>query len=281
VKALGATLKTAYTRLCDGVEPAGLVYEPNFTETSAEALLARLESGRARDAHSAPRSSGRTAMISFLVRGTAARDFASEGQQRSLVLALRVAQAAWFQERSGIRPVLLADDVLGELDPLRRRRFWSAIDPESQVIATGTHLPRWMRGRGRYLSGGWAFVKNLRFRRRNCDFRTWQWVIAVFAALLVGFFQDRSFRVGMLFVVMFARIMPAKQATESCCRFCASATSSRWRRTSSCELATRLARLSWALRVLSSARSRMNRIDDRQARLMIATAGRRRWPPAS
>jgi DNA replication and repair protein RecF len=75
------------------------------------------------------------------VKHTTAKDFASEGQQRSLVLALRVAQAAWYQEKSGLRPVLLADDVLGELDPLRRARFWAAIDPESQVIATGTHLP--------------------------------------------------------------------------------------------------------------------------------------------
>jgi DNA replication and repair protein RecF len=58
-----------------------------------------------------------------------------------LVLALRLAQAEWFHEKSGIRPVLLADDVLGELDPARRRRFWSAIDAESQVIATGTSLP--------------------------------------------------------------------------------------------------------------------------------------------
>jgi DNA replication and repair protein RecF len=40
-----------------------------------------------------------------------------------------------------VRPVLLADDVLGELDPVRRARFWSAVDPESQIIATGTHLP--------------------------------------------------------------------------------------------------------------------------------------------
>ena len=77
----------------------------------------------------------------FTVKQTAAKDFASEGQQRSLVLALRLAQAAWFHEKSGVRPVLLADDVLGELDPGRRARFWSAIDHESQIIATGTRLP--------------------------------------------------------------------------------------------------------------------------------------------
>lgn len=142
LRVLGAALKTSYARLCDDGEAASLVYEPDFAEPSAEALLARLESGRGRDAQF------RTTLVGphrddfrFTVKGTAAKDFASEGQQRSLVLALRLAQAAWFHERSGVRPILLADDVLGELDPQRRSRFWSAIDPESQVIATGTRLP--------------------------------------------------------------------------------------------------------------------------------------------
>ena len=142
LQTLGRTLATAYARLADGAEPASLEYEPNFTEANAEALLARLEAGRTRD------QQFRSTLVGphrddfhFRVKHSAARDFASEGQQRSLVLALRLAQAAWFHERSGIRPVLLADDVLGELDPERRRRFWSAIDPESQVLATGTQLP--------------------------------------------------------------------------------------------------------------------------------------------
>jgi DNA replication and repair protein RecF len=142
LQALGTTLRTAYAQLCDSGEPADLAYDPNFEEPSAELLLARLEAGRARDVQF------RTTMVGpqrddfrFTVRGTESKDFASEGQQRSLVLALRLAQAAWFQEKSGVRPVLLADDVLGELDPVRRHRFWSTIDPESQVIATGTGRP--------------------------------------------------------------------------------------------------------------------------------------------
>lgn len=142
LQALEATLKAGYARLSDDREPVALAYQPSFAEPSAEALLARLEAGRGRD------QQFRTTLIGphrddfyFSVKGTAARDFASEGQQRSLVLALRLAQAAWFQERSGVRPVLLADDVLGELDPVRRERFWAAIDSESQIIATGTRLP--------------------------------------------------------------------------------------------------------------------------------------------
>lgn len=142
LKALAARLEAAYARLCDAAEPAGLAYAPDFAEPSAEILLARFEGARARDLQFRTTVTGphRDDFI-FSVRGKAAKDFASEGQQRSLVLALRLAQAAWFQERSGVRPVLLADDVLGELDPERRRRFWSAIDPESQVIATGTKPP--------------------------------------------------------------------------------------------------------------------------------------------
>ena len=140
--ALEKTMQAAYARIAEAAEPARLVYEPNFAEPSAEALLARLEAGRARD------QQFRSTLVGphrddfhFTVKHTAAKDFASEGQQRSLVLALRIAQAAWFQEKSGVRPVLLADDVLGELDPARRARFWSALDPEAQIIATGTHLP--------------------------------------------------------------------------------------------------------------------------------------------
>jgi DNA replication and repair protein RecF len=142
LRVLGKSLERAYGRISGDAEPAGLTYEPNFTDPSAEALLARLESGRARDLQFRSTLVGpHRDDFRFSVRRTAAKEYASEGQQRSLVLALRLAQAEWFQERSGVRPVLLADDVLGELDPARRARFWAAIDPEAQIIATGTHLP--------------------------------------------------------------------------------------------------------------------------------------------
>jgi DNA replication and repair protein RecF len=142
VRVLAETFQATYARLTDGSEAAAIVYQPNFADPSAEALLARLRSGRARDAQFRSTLVGpHRDDIGFSVRDAAAKDFGSEGQQRSAVLALRFAQAAWFQAKSGVRPVLLADDVLGELDPARRRRFWAAIDPASQVIATGTHLP--------------------------------------------------------------------------------------------------------------------------------------------
>lgn len=142
--ALGEKMRASYAQLSEAVgdEAGDLRYEPDLVEESVDALLAKLAGNRTRDAQFRATLVGpHRDDFSFLIRGAPARDFASEGQQRSLVLALRLAQAAWFHERSGVRPVLLADDVLGELDPNRRRRFWSTIDRESQVIATGTSLP--------------------------------------------------------------------------------------------------------------------------------------------
>ena len=139
---LGARLAGYYAQLAGTTEPAGLAYRPNFTEAAADALRARLVSGRGRDQQFRTTLTGpHRDELEFTVNGGAARDFASEGQQRSLVLALRLAQAAWFRQQCGVRPVLLADDVLGELDPGRRRQFWAAIDPESQILATGTTAP--------------------------------------------------------------------------------------------------------------------------------------------
>ncbi|MEN9632871.1 MAG: hypothetical protein RL077_1275 [Verrucomicrobiota bacterium] len=141
LKALGQSLMTTYARLSGNDEPASLVYEPNFPEPNAEALLAKMEASRARDQQLRSTQTGpHRDDFRFNVKGSSAKDFASEGQQRSVVLALRLAQAAWFREKSGICPVLLADDVLGELDPARRTRFWGALDPDSQIIATGTHF---------------------------------------------------------------------------------------------------------------------------------------------
>jgi DNA replication and repair protein RecF len=139
---LATALTAAYALVCDGAEQAALVYTPDFADASAEALLARLEASRGRDIMLRTTVNGpHRDDLELKIEGKLAKDFSSEGQQRSLVLALRLAQAAWFQEKSGVRPVLLCDDVLGELDPARRRRFWAAIDPESQVLATGTSLP--------------------------------------------------------------------------------------------------------------------------------------------
>ena len=142
VAALGARFQAAHARLVPDTEVAGLEYVPDTPAASREELTALLVQCRPRDTllKSTERGPHRDD-LELRLNGRPARQFASEGQQRCLVIALRLAQAAYFQTQGGVTPVLLCDDVLGELDPARRARFWASLDGEPQVIATGTSGP--------------------------------------------------------------------------------------------------------------------------------------------
>lgn len=76
--------------------------------------------------------------VALELDGAAAASFASEGQQRTFSLALRLAQADLIRSRRGAPPIYLLDDIFGELDPERRRRLLSALPDDSQRILTTT-----------------------------------------------------------------------------------------------------------------------------------------------
>ncbi|MFH1497816.1 MAG: DNA replication and repair protein RecF [Verrucomicrobiota bacterium] len=140
--ALGAHVAAAYERIADGAEPAGLRAAPDVTVADAAGWRGLFERNRQRDRQFRTTLAGpHRDDITLTIGGRAAKDYGSEGQQRSLVLALRLAQMTFFRERTGVEPILLADDVLGELDKDRRRRFWASLGESRQVIATGTALP--------------------------------------------------------------------------------------------------------------------------------------------
>ena len=64
-----------------------------------------------------------------------ARTFASQGQQRSAVLALKLAEGEIFKEVTGEYPVFLLDDLLGELDAERRSRLLKLIGGRQSIIS--------------------------------------------------------------------------------------------------------------------------------------------------
>ena len=74
--------------------------------------------------------------VSFFIDGNSARDFASQGQIRSIAVALRLAQAKMFSEKWNEQPVIILDDVLSELDEYRREFILQHI-VNSQVFITG------------------------------------------------------------------------------------------------------------------------------------------------
>jgi DNA replication and repair protein RecF len=74
--------------------------------------------------------------LGILLAGKDARSYASQGQQRTAVVSLKLAEAALVARRTGERPVLLLDDVLSELDAERRAALLSQVAGEGQVVIT-------------------------------------------------------------------------------------------------------------------------------------------------
>jgi DNA replication and repair protein RecF len=78
--------------------------------------------------------------ITFILQGHDARIFASQGQQRSIALALKAGEVAVVESVSGARPLLLLDDVMSELDESRRTALAGVVGEMTQTIITTTNL---------------------------------------------------------------------------------------------------------------------------------------------
>ena len=74
--------------------------------------------------------------LSISLGGREARSYASQGQQRTAVVSLKLAEAELVTRRTGERPLLLLDDVLSELDGERRGALLRRVAGEGQVIVT-------------------------------------------------------------------------------------------------------------------------------------------------
>lgn len=138
-EALQPEVTAAHAKLSDGTEAARM----DFTRTSDaalslfDALLAmRDEEARTRSTVLGPHRDD----IAMRLNELDATTFASEGQQRSFALALKLAQAQVLGKARGEAPLLLIDDVFGELDAQRRRALLAWLPPGTQKIITTTNL---------------------------------------------------------------------------------------------------------------------------------------------
>jgi len=143
--------REAYCRIARGAEELELEYQPSVKSDFA------LELAQAR-----PRE--RTMRLTVLgphrddlvlrLNGQSAAKFASEGQKRSLAIALKMTQAEYLAGVHGTPPILLIDDIMGELDASRRAGFLPLLEraqqARSQVFMTCTQ-ENWPRELGRDL----------------------------------------------------------------------------------------------------------------------------------
>ncbi len=78
--------------------------------------------------------------VHLTINQTPARQYGSQGQQRTLVLALKLAELQLIEEVIGEPPILLLDDVLAELDLNRQNQLLDEIQDRFQTLITTTHL---------------------------------------------------------------------------------------------------------------------------------------------
>lgn len=127
----GAELNVRYRSITPlgGSDPASL----------AEALRAALAKNAAREMELGQTLAGpHRDDLMLEVGGRPAGTAASQGQQRSLVLALKLAQVRLWQKQTGESPVMLLDDVFSELDGTRRARLLAPLDAGLQMFVTAT-----------------------------------------------------------------------------------------------------------------------------------------------
>jgi DNA replication and repair protein RecF len=79
--------------------------------------------------------------VELFIGGLPARTHASQGEQRTLALALRLAGHRMVAEKAGSSPVLVLDDVLSELDPRRSAALLTHLPPGQVVLTTAGVLP--------------------------------------------------------------------------------------------------------------------------------------------
>jgi len=121
-----------------GVDVAGAGAGPDVDGLAA-ALLAGLERSRENE-----RARGFTLVgphvddFRFLADGYDLRQFGSEGEQRTAVLALRCAEAGAIEEKLGKAPIVLLDDVFAELDDARAGALISLISGFDQIVLTSS-----------------------------------------------------------------------------------------------------------------------------------------------
>jgi DNA replication and repair protein RecF len=136
VQELARRVERWYGQLAGGAAPVTLTYEAPWRAHGLAAALAAVRGDELRRGVTLAGPHRDDVMVTLHDRP--ARSHASQGEQRSLALALRLAGHDWLQQRTGHAPVVLLDDVFSELDSERAAALVSALPSGQALLTTAT-----------------------------------------------------------------------------------------------------------------------------------------------
>lgn len=141
IKSVNKYISKHYANLSGKKQKLEIIYKPSVPPAEGWAgMLTRLAERRASDVLSRITSIGpHRDDIAFEMDGRNVIEFASRGEFRTVILALKLAEVDFLKKVTGEMPVLLLDDVFSELDK-SRRDFLSQIFTKQQTIVTTTDL---------------------------------------------------------------------------------------------------------------------------------------------
>lgn len=141
IKSVNKYLTKHYQDLSGEKQKLELLYKPSVSPAEGWAGMAvRLAESRAVDISARVTTIGpHRDDIAFLLDGRNVTEFASRGEFRTVILALKLAEVDFLTEKTGEVPVLLLDDVFSELDE-SRRELLSQIFTKQQTVVTTTDL---------------------------------------------------------------------------------------------------------------------------------------------
>ncbi len=129
-------LSLVYNSSIIGDVPSNKKYENN-NEFILEQFKKKLEEKKAEEIIRAQSVIGtHRDDVTYYINDSDAKKYASQGQQRTVVLSLKLAELAFIKEKINVNAILLLDDVLAELDDLRQNYLLNAMDKSSQTIIT-------------------------------------------------------------------------------------------------------------------------------------------------
>lgn len=143
IDAVQEILRPVHARLTDNGEMIKIAYLPSVKtgEEFAESLRSKLKSSRRDEL-----ARGYTLFgphrddFALTINNIDARVFASQGQQRTAVLSLKLAEAEFIRREREEYPILLLDDVMSELDDRRREFLLHYVNNRMQTLITSTNL---------------------------------------------------------------------------------------------------------------------------------------------
>jgi DNA replication and repair protein RecF len=133
-----------YRFISEDKEEVGIVYESSLQEASFMELLMHAEQ---KDRINQYTSVGpHRDDLELTLRGHSVKKAGSQGQQKSFLIGLKLAQFEFMKEQKGMAPLLLLDDVFDKLDSRRVKKLMELVSGGSfgQIFITDTHEPRIM-----------------------------------------------------------------------------------------------------------------------------------------